>query len=339
MVYPNCPFDYCKPINLQIPFKLNQPSGIDERCAFDRSAVLCGSCQSDLSLSLGSSLCISCPRLWPLQLIAIIITAIVAGVLLVLVLLFLNITVAVGTLNGLIFYANIIHANRNILFGSVEEWNFLFTLVSWLNLDFGIDTCFFPGLNVYTKTWLQLLFPAYVIFLVVLVIIISSFSLRFSKVIGKKDPVATLATLILFSYANHLHTCFWSLSAGILEYPDGSRELVWLPDSTVRYLSGKHIPLFITAIFIVLIGLIYTVLLLSWQWLLQLPNWRVFKWSRNQRLQIFIETHHIPYTPKHRYWPGLLLLVHFALYLVASLNVSNDPGIALMAIILQYVVF
>ena len=125
---------------------------------------------------------------------------------------------------------------------------------------------------------------------------------------------------------------FWSLSAGILEYPDGSRELVWLPDSTVRYLSGKHIPLFITAIFIVLIGLIYTVLLLSWQWLLQLPNWRVFKWSRNQRLQIFIETHHIPYTPKHRYWPGLLLLVLFALYLVASLNVSNDPGIALMAI-------
>ena len=190
----------------------------------------------------------------------------------------------------------------------------------------------FPGLNTYTKTWLQLIFPAYVIFLVVVIIIISSFSLRFSKIIGKKDPVGTLATLILFSYANLLHTSFWSLSAGVLEYPDGSKEMVWLPDGTVRYLSGKHIPLFITAIFILLVGLIYTVLLFSWQWLLYLPNWRIFKWSRNQRLQTFIETHHIPYTPRHRYWTGMLLFARAILYLIASLNVSNDPEIALMAI-------
>ena len=258
-----CPFDYCKPISSQTPFKLNQPSDIDEQCAFNRSALLCGSCESGLSLSLGSSLCVTCPRLWPIQLIAIIIAAIVAGIVLVLVLLFLNLTVAVGSLNGLILYANIIYANRSIF--SLEEQSFLVTFVSWLNLDFGIDICLFPGLNAYTKTWLQLLFPVYVIFLVAFIIIISSFSLRFSKIIGKKDPVGTLATLILFSYAKLLHTSFWSLSAGFLKYPDGSKEIVWLPDGTVRYLSGKHIPLFITAIFILLVGLLYTVLLFSWQ--------------------------------------------------------------------------
>ena len=67
-------------------------------------------------------------------------------------------------------------------------------------LELGIDTCYFLGMNAYIKTWLQLAFPAYVILLVVLVVIISSYSTEFSNLIGKKNPVATLATLILLSY-------------------------------------------------------------------------------------------------------------------------------------------
>ncbi|MCG8622448.1 MAG: hypothetical protein MJE68_10695, partial [Proteobacteria bacterium] len=78
---------------------------------------------------------------------------------------------------------------------------------------------------------------------------------------------------------------------------------------------------------------VYTALLFSWQWLLHLPKWRIFKWTRDQRLQIFIEIYHKPYTPKHRYWTGLLLLARAILYLVAAVNVSNDPTVALTAII------
>ena len=128
--------------------------------------------------------------------------------------------------------------------------------------------------------------------------------------------MATLATLILLSYAKVLEVCFKSLSVGILTYPDGSSEMLWLPDVTVKYLSGKHIPLFIAAVLILLVGLIYTVLLFSWQWLLYLPKWRMFKWSRNPKIQTFIGTYHTPYTPKHRYWTGLLLIVCIVLYLV-----------------------
>ena len=46
---------------------------------------------------------------------AITIAAILAGIALVALLLVLNMTVAVGTLNGLIFYANIVFANKSIL--------------------------------------------------------------------------------------------------------------------------------------------------------------------------------------------------------------------------------
>jgi hypothetical protein len=191
-------------------------------------------------------------------------------------------------------------------------------------------------MDTYIKTWLQLAFPAYVIFLVVLVIVISSYSTKFSNLIGKKNPVATLATLILLSYAKLVEVCFKSLTIGFLKYyPYGSNEkllFVWLPNATVKYLSGKHIPLFIAAVLILLLCLAYTVLLFSWQCLLHLPKWRIFNWSRSSRIQAFVETYHTPYTPKYRYWIGLLLIGRIVLYLVAAVNVSNSPTIALTAV-------
>ena len=332
LVYPNCPFDYCLSNCSDLEVNLNQPNGADAQCAFNRSSLLCGSCQPGLSLSLGSSHCLQCPSHWPALLIAITIAAILAGIALVALLLALNMTVAVGTLNGIIFYANVVYANKSILL-PFQETNFITLFISWLNLELGIDTCYFPGLDTYTKTWLQLAFPAYVILLVVLVIISSSYSTKFSNLIGKKNPVATLATLILLSYAKFLEVCFKSLSVGILVYPDGSSKMLWLPDATVKHLSGKHVPLFITAVLILLVGLVYTAFLFSWQWLLYLPKWRIFKWSRNPKIQTFIETYNTPYTPKHRYWTGLLLIVRIVLYLVAAVNILNDPTVALTAII------
>ena len=329
LVYPNCPFDYC--LSASPPFYLNQPNGADAQCAFNRSSLLCGSCQPGLTLSLGSSRCLPCPSYWPALLIAITIAAILAGIALVALLLVLNMTVAVGTLNGLIFYVNIVYANRSILL-SFQGTNFVTVFISWLNLDLGIDTCCFPGMDSNIKIWLQLAFPAYICFLVVLVITISSYSTKFSTLIGKKNPVATLATLILLSYTKLVEICFKSLSVGILEYPDGSSKLLWLPDATVRYLSVKHILLFVAAVLILLVGLVYTAFLFLWQCLLRLPRWRIFKWLRNPKLQTFIETYHIPYTPKHRYWTGLLLIIRAVLYLVAATNVSNDPTIGLTAI-------
>ena len=333
LVYPNCPFDYCLPTNPSVYMYLNQPNGADAQCAFNRSSLLCGSCQPGFSLSLGSSRCLPYPSYWPTLLIAITVTAILAGIALVALLLLLNITVALGTLNGLIFYANIVHANNSILL-PFQTRNFITVFISWLNLELGIDTCYFPGIDTCIKTWLQLAFPAYVILLVILVIIISSYSTKFSNLIGKKDPVATLATLILLSYAKLLEICFKSLSVGILEYPDGSSGMLWLPDATINYLSGKHIPLFIATFLLLLVGLVYTALLFSWHWLLYLPRWNIFKWSRNPKIQTFIETYHKPYIPKYRYWTGLLLIVRVILYLVhvAATNVSNDSTIALTAI-------
>ena len=99
---------------------LNLPHGADAQCAFNRSGVLCGACRENLSLSLGSSHCLPCHSYWPAVFIGILLTTIIAGTLLVIALLTLNITVAVGLINGFIFYANIVAANSAIFFPSSE---------------------------------------------------------------------------------------------------------------------------------------------------------------------------------------------------------------------------
>ena len=331
LVFPNCPYDYCNP--LSVPIQLTQVNGADKQCAFNRSGLLCGSCQSGLSLSLGSSRCLQCNMYWPAAFVFITIAALLAGILLVIVLWALNIAVAVGTLNGLIFYVNIVAANRSILM-PFEEQNFVTVFISWLNLELGIDTCYFPGMDAYSKTWIQLSFvAAYVIFLIAFImVVISSYSSKFTNFIGKRNPVATLSTLVFFSYAKLLEIVFTALSFSVVQYPNGSNRHVWLPDATVTYLQGKHIVLFIAATNLLVLGLVYTFLLFSWQWLLRLPSWRIFNWTRNQKLHTFIETYHAPYISKHRYWTGMLLLIRAILYLIAAVNISNDPRVTLVSI-------
>ena len=333
LVYPHCPLHYCKDHNEKTKLNLNSPNGVDAQCAQFRTGTLCGACQSNYSLSLGSSHCIVCPRYWPAMFSAILISASLAGVALVALILVLNLTVAVGTLNGVIFYANIVNANIRTFFPSSQP-TFFSTLISWLNLDIGLDACFFPGMDAYSKTWLQLVFPTYMIFLVVMVILISERSKRFSQFIGKKNPVATLATLILLSYAKLLHTIIAAFSSAVLKYPGpngGYKVSVWLPDATVEYLKGKHIVLFLAAILILLVGVAYTTLIFCWQWLLRFSESRLFCWTRNLKLHLFIsETYHAPYTPKNRYWTGLLLFARVILYVSSAANISGDEKIDLL---------
>ena len=73
-------------------------------------------------------------------------------------------------------------------------------LIPWLNLHgVRIDTCLFEGMDTYWKTLLLLAFPAYVIFLVVVVILISEHFVRFAQLIGwKKSCGNTCYTHLAF---------------------------------------------------------------------------------------------------------------------------------------------
>ena len=103
ILHPHCPFYYC--VNQRVVFPLNNT---DVQCAYNRSGLLCGCCQEGYSLVLGSSQCMMCTNICLLFLIPFA----VMGVALVFLLLVCKLTVATGTLSGLVFYANIIGVNR-----------------------------------------------------------------------------------------------------------------------------------------------------------------------------------------------------------------------------------
>ena len=151
----NCPFDYCLPHSSHL--HLSYPNS---QCQFNRSGLLCGQCQQGLSTVFGSSQCHHCSNIYLL----LVLVFAVLGVLLVLVMFVINLTVTDGTINGFIFYVNIASFNDSIFF-PLHQFSYVF--ISIANLDLGIETCFYNGMDDYTKMWLQLLFPLYLILIAV----------------------------------------------------------------------------------------------------------------------------------------------------------------------------
>ena len=323
ILHPHCPFDYCtsKKIYLSV-------DDSDKQCNYNRSGLLCGRCSENLSLALGSSHCLRCSN----SHLALLPAFVSAGIALVLLLLILRLTVATGTINGLIFYANIVAVNSAIFF-QPKVTNVLTVFIAWLNLDLGIETCFYNGMDAYVKTWLQFVFPLYVWALVGLIILGSHFSGRIAKTFGS-NPIAVLATLFLLSYAKLLRTAFAALSYTILEYPNHT-QIVWLYDGNIGYLSNKHIPLFIFAM-VCLIFLFspYTLLLMFGQWFQVKSMFKIFSWVNSSRIKPFLDAYHGPYTNKHRYWTGVMLLFRFILFLISAFpfNRLGDPSVNLLAI-------
>ena len=331
LLHPFCPYDFCYPPDTVISIDLEFPKGSDAQCNFNHSGLLCGQCKSGYSLSLSSSRCVQCPEInWPWALLIVTVN-LIAGFVLVILILVLNLSVSIGTLNGLIFYANILAADTS-LFLSFSKPNFQTIFVAWLNLDLGFDVCYFKGMDAYSKAWLNISFPIYVIFVLILIILISKYSSRFGNFIGRWNPVSTLATLLLLSYTKLLRVIITALSFTTVTYPTGKQKLVWLQDASVKYFGLKHFPLSLVAIAIIFVGFVYTILLFFWQWILRLPNRRIFKWARNTRLNLFIEANLAPYKAKYRYWFGLLLLVRMALYLGIATEKSRESVTVVLAI-------
>ena len=319
-----CPVDYC--VSYSVDFPLNDT---DIQCAHHRSGLLCGACKEGHSLLLGSSGCKRCTN----SHVGLLIIFALIGIALVVLMLVCKLTIATGTLSGLVFYVNIVGANRNI-FLPVKSTNVFSIFIAWLNLDFGIESCFYNGMDIYIKTWLQFVFPIYIWVLVGLIILISRCSNRFARRLGS-NPVSVLATLIFFSYTKILRTLITVLYVTYLEYPTFN-SMVWLYDANISYLRGKHILLFLVAVLVFLfLFLPYTFLLLFGQWLQAISHLRLCAWTNNTRLKSFMDPYHAPYKPKHRYWPGLLLVLRFVLLTVFAFEFEpqKDTSINLLAIL------
>ena len=303
---------YCS--TTPVTFSMNDT---DDQCKDNRGHRMCGSCTNGYSLLIGSNKCGQCNNKYMYFITAgwIALFA-VMGILLVVLLIALNLTVSVGTLNGLLFYANIVKLYEPVF--SREGAKFVLRqLVSWINLDIGIEACFYNGMGAYAKEWLQFAFPLYLWVIIIFIIYLCRKYGKISRLVGS-NAVPVLSTLLLLSYTKLVRTIFIILHKReiTLHCTNVKPVTVWYEDPNVEYGKGKHAALLSFALFLLLFFVVpYTLFLLFHPFYEKyLSNFRAFKktWSKFKPV---IDAYSGPMKDKYRFWPGLLLVARLALLL------------------------
>ena len=329
VIHNHCPFDYCNQSVLEI--KLTRQ---DDQCNSNRSGVLCGGCRDGLGIMLGTSKCQKCSNVYLLLLLPISF----AGLCLVVLLLKCNLTVSIGTLNGLIFYANIVQVNSKVFFSTHPTGNMstisgiLSVFIAWINLDLGIEVCFAENLNTFSRAWLQFTFPIYIWCIIGLLIIVCRYSTTVSRLTGS-NTVSVLATLFLLSYAKLLRTTLDAFSPITITDPNNTDHLRWLLDGNYGFLQWPHLAIFLVALLVLVTHLLpFTALLLLGPTLQAHTNHRALRWVT--RIKPFLDAYHGPYKTKYRYWTGFMLLVRVFLFSVFAGNALGDPNVNLLTILI-----
>ena len=302
----------CNPSN--VSFMLNDT---DPQCQQHKSGTLCGSCATGYSLVLGSNECMECTTNYNM---ALIILFAFMGIALVVFLIVLNLTVSVGTINGLLFTANIIKLYQPVFLGNHIPVPFFSQIVSWLNLDFGIKICFYNGMDRYVKELFQFVFPFYVWGIIIIIILICRVSSKVSKLVGS-NAVPVLATLLLVSYTKLLRTIVTVLHKRdiTLHCHNSSHQLtVWYEDPTLQYAKGKHLYLFSFALIVlVLFCLPYTLfLLLNPLFEKYLTKYRLCSFL--YKIKPVLDAYSGPMKDEYRGWPGLLLVARIPVLLAVT---------------------
>ena len=286
----------------------------DRQCVANRVGILCGQCQSHLSIMLGSNRCGTCSN-WYLFLLPVFA---LAGIVLVAVLMFLNLSVSVGTINGLLFYANMVKLNEAFFFpnGSVPVVS---QFISWLNLDLGIEVCLFERLDGYWNTWLQFAFPAYLFLLMGGIIVGCRYSVWLCRLCGS-HAVPALATLFLMSYTKILLTVTNALSMSRLPCNDSIQLTVWSVDGNIEYGSGKHLILVVFSCGVLVIGLAYPILVLCAPLLERYSHKCIplHRWNPVAKLKPLLDAYGGPYKDKYRFWTGVTLMVRLTVTVTFS---------------------
>ena len=310
-------------------------------CQLNRDGIMCSKCVTtehrNYSVVFGSTNCLYCDNKW----IWTILLYIVAGPLLVYLLLVLKLTLTTGTLNGIIFYAQAANAGITYTLLIQEDGQSLihhiFTMLggiflSTLNLNLGFPLCFYNGMTEIWKTGLSLLFPIYLLTIVVLLIILSRYSTWISNRISHSS-IQVLVTVVHLSFSKLLLMIVDVFSYAVVYTNTSSTPLkVWYNDGTVIYGSYEHMTLMIvTSIIVGALLVPYIIILIGGQALMKSGKVREY-------LRPIHEAIHAPYKDNKKYWFTARLLLLTLIYIVYTMlrghNILAAYAIALPTVLL-----
>lgn len=294
VVVHDCILDYCEPGEREISI-----ANYNQQCAhhYHRAGLLCGECEEGYSVQLGSSQCGKCSHYY----LFLLVFFIVSGVLLVFAMIHLRITITEGYLNGVLFYSNVVNLFAFEFTPSTSGSGPL-VITSFLSLNFGLESCFYDGMDALARSGLQLVFVAYLYFLMGAITLIA----RYVELPGTKNysPMKVFATMIVLSYVSVLQTCCEILAPVTVETLDGSSELRWYINPTVHYFVGLHGFLGIVAIVLTLFYIIPLPVL-------GLFPRRMYSLKQARHFKPFYDALWAPFESTFRFWLGLRLILRW----------------------------
>lgn len=302
----------------------------DQQCIPGRTGILCGACKPGLSQVLGSST--KCQECSNRNLFFLIPLIFLSGWIIIIFLSSLNMTVAEGTINGLILYGNAMYAYQKLIPNpSVNVFKKIcWTFIALLNFDVGTETCFYDGMDSYYKLWI---FYGYTFYLIMLQIIIVLLCRRFITCtrLFRKNVLQVLATLLVVMYAPIVDAITHTFARTTLKVynmtklnTEPKKSNVWIFDGNITYLGAKHSILFVVGLVYFIAVTFFTFSLLLNQCLQRRSHHFCFRWV--ERWRPFFEAYTGPCNDNFRFWPGFLIFMRIVL--IVSVNNGSSSVVS-----------
>ena len=314
LVFSNkCPTHYCGNSSLMTTGLTLEEINTSKQCDPDNSrhGLLCSQCATGTSSQLGSFKCTKCTFAGLLM----VPFGAGIGVLIIIFLFLFNFTILQGDVIGIAFYTNVVCINYDFLLKYTPR--FFYVLLTALNLGFGFETCFFPGMDEFLKAILQFVFPFYLIALLIAIIIAAhKFNLKIFHVrFVARRSVPVLATIMLLTYSGLINAVIYGLQYTTIYYAEdhGKYQIVWLHQPELEYFKGKHIAVGILCLLVVLFYLLPLTIITLFGDLLRIC-------SRSLWFSHFLDVFHGAFRYPFGFWFGtrLLLRIIFSLLNIAT---------------------
>lgn len=249
----------------------------------------------------------------------------------------LGLTVSTGTFNAVLLYVNIVQANYHVFFRQEDEdgWRhlrrFLTVFLSWLNLEWGFETCFGRKLDATSKTNLRYVFPIYMCLLAGIFVRISNWGIR-TRQHCRKLAHSVLATTLLMAFSPMLRTFIDTLLV------EKGVQGCWLFDTSERFIYKKHRTVFGVGVFMLLCLFLFALLITLAPLLESIAHYKPFSWLQKPFISAIVSKFQLPLTRSNPPWPGICLAVRVLLFATAAVvrsnHVSADTNLGVVAVTL-----
>ena len=287
-----CPNEYCSTTSNVL--HINDSNSTV--CLNNREGVLCGNCKSGYSAAHGGPECKVCSNNGLFWLIG----NVSAGFILVFLLFLFKLTLNVGTIGGLIFYANVFAITNTIPIN--QSYNIpLVQLIQLLNMHQAFAACLYSGMHYYMNLYMNFCYSLYLWLIAGFIIFLAHYSTKVANLL-MGSSVQVLMTLIHLSLAKILVSSIDAFLFARVHTESADPYTVWLYNGSIHYGTGMHIPLLITA------SLFTSIVIVPYVGL-ALFGWTCLRFSCINKFRPFFDTIYGPYKDSYRYWFGLRLVL------------------------------